>query len=92
MYCNNPTNKIVFHAVELNVNGSDLRLYSEFDNDVRLDSDIVYDEERQWYTVNLNEDLLAGINYTIVIPHTGKVSANLDGFYRGSYVENGTTF
>ncbi len=93
MTCVSPTKKIVFHGLGLDINGSNLRLtLSGNESDIGFDSNLVYDEQNQWFTVNLNGSLEAGSEYVLEIPYTGVINKFLSGFYRGSYVENGTTY
>jgi len=93
MTCVSPTKKIVFHGLGLDIDGSNLQLtLSGNESDIGFDSNLVYDEQKQWFTVNLNGSLEAGSEYVLEIPYTGVINKVLSGFYRGSYVENGTTY
>jgi hypothetical protein len=48
-------------------------------------------DDRQFFTINLDEMLLAGNDYILTIVYVGLINADLDGFYRYSYMdENGT--
>ncbi len=90
--CMNATNKIVFHAMELVIDSNNLTLHSSLNTSEYLtfNKDIQYDEERQWFTIVTDKELVKGIQYTLTIPYSGKIIEKLVGFYRGSYLENGT--
>ena len=91
--CVNPTNKILFHGLNLNITESGLELYKSEDNvNVPFSSELVYDSRREYYTMTVNEDLEAGKQYTLVVPYRAGIVDRLDGFYRQQYVENGKTF
>ncbi len=88
--CVNATNKIIFHAKELEIKGADLDLISSNkDEKISFNRDIKYDEQREWFTIVTDKNLVEGLNYTLLVPYSGKIIDKLVGFYRGSYFENG---
>lgn len=51
----------------------------------------LYDQERNFYTANLAEDLEVGVQYVIAMEYEGYLNDQLDGFYRSQYTkEDGT--
>lgn len=93
MNCVNATNKIVFHGLDLDITVSGLELYSTGDKvAVPFSSALAYDLKREYYTLTVNEELKAGVEYTLVVPYKAGILDRLDGFYRQQYVESGKTF
>ena len=93
MNCVKATSKIVFHGLDLNITVSGLELYRTVDKvAVPFSSVLKYDLEREYYTMTVNEELKAGVEYTLVVPYKAGILNRLDGFYRQQYVENGKTF
>ncbi len=90
--CSSPTNKIVFHGLGLNIDGSNLRFTSsDNESDIGFDSNLVYNEQKQWFILNLNSTLNLGSDYVLEIPYTGEINKAFHGLYRTSYFENGKT-
>lgn len=48
-------------------------------------SEHMYDEAREFYIVQLDEDMEQGKNYTIKIKFTAILRDGLKGFYRSNY-------
>ena len=90
--CKNPTNKIVFHAKDLNIDETELNLKSDKDSDLKTLYSMTYDEIRDFVTVPLSRNCVKDISYVLEIRFTGIISDELNGFYRSSYVDrNGVT-
>ena len=79
--------------MELKINGSSLTLFkgNDFVTNLKLDSNILYDDERQWFEVTTGEEMQVNSEYTMSVPYSGKIIEKLVGFYRGEYTENGKT-
>ncbi len=91
--CVNPTNKIVFHARDLNIDAENLILSSVTDKSVPvLNKSISYDNVTHFVIINLDKDCASNSDYKLVVPYSGNIISNLYGFYRGSYVYNGETY
>lgn len=93
--CKKETNKIVFHALELVINGDDLVLTTDnqsiMQTTIKMNPKIVYDEKMEYWTVTVEETLKADTNYTLKVPYSGKILTKMFGFYQASYQENGKT-
>lgn len=92
--CLSPTDKIVFHEHNLNIVGSDVELFSQADNSkLSFDHSLVYDAQKMTVTVNMDQKCIVGNDLKLVVPYTGKINTEvLVGFYKSSYVENGTVY
>ena len=86
--CLKATNKIIFHMSELNINQSALKLESESgggSTNLRI-LNTQYEEEREFYTVNLNDNCIANNAYRLSIEYTGDIRLDLTAFYLSSYI------
>ena len=92
LICEEPTNKIIFHARELTIYHEDIELESKDDKDITFDRNMEYDEERLYYTLQLSRQCKKGARYTLTLQFSGKILDKLIGFYRSSYVYNGITY
>lgn len=90
--CAKPTDVIVFHGKDINIDESKLSLKTEGGIDVVLKGKLEYDEIREFYKLSLTNECTLNEKYILTIDYVGKISTNLYGFYRSSYVdENGVT-
>jgi hypothetical protein len=89
--CSNPTQKIVFHSYNLNLNRNSMALGSNGDNGISIDNNNVeIDLIRDFVTVSMNRACLKDVDYSLKINFTGEILNSLFGFYRSSYIdENG---
>ena len=85
--CAQPTNKIVFHASEISINASALQLTLASDGSESPILGTEYEEEREFYTVNLNDNCIANRTYKLSIEYSAKIRADLNGFYISSYID-----
>ena len=85
--CSVPTNKIVFHASELDINLNALQLTLLSDESKLPIMDIVYEEEREFFTVILNNNCIANSAYKLWIEYSAKIRSDLNGFYLSSYLD-----
>ena len=83
--CSVPTNKIVFHASEMNIDESALKVTQGASVLNILTTE--YDEEREFYTVNLKEECIAKSSYSLYIKYSAKFNTDLEGFYISSYLD-----
>ena len=83
--CLVPTNKIVFHASEMNIDESALKVTQGASVLNILSTE--YDEEREFYTVNLKEDCIAKSSYSLYIKYSAAINSGLEGFYISSYLD-----
>ena len=90
--CDEPTNMIEFHQLDLVIDVNKLVLASDSDSGLTINKKITQDKERQTVKFKFNRDCQAKVNYTLTVPYSGEITTNLYGFYRSSYEENGKTF
>jgi aminopeptidase N len=86
--CSTPTNKVVFHSLDLKIDAPKLAISSLTDLTIRLLKNVEFDEKRDFVVVYLTDDCKQGQKYVLTIEYTGLISSNLYGFYRSSYVDN----
>ena len=88
--CQKPTDKVIFHANELVVDETKLKIESSNDTGVRLSSSVPleYDNQRQFVIVTLGSACIQDQNYTLTVPYSGVILEKLFGFYRGSYTNS----
>lgn len=88
--CDNPTNKIIFHAAEMTIIESSLTIRSTTDTTISVGKSYEYDKRREFVTVTMNKQCTKGATYILSMDYDGKVLGTLYGFYRSSYIdENG---
>lgn len=86
----NATNKITFHAKDLDIN--DLEVIDPLSDIPISILEVTKDEQRDFVTLVLETPLNAGFPLTLVLNFTGELNNELRGFYRSSYKnENGET-
>ena len=83
--CLEPTNKIVFHASEMNIDEGALKVTQGASVLNILTTE--YDEEREFYTVNLKENCIAKSSYSLYIKYSAAINSCLEGFYISSYLD-----
>ena len=82
------TDKIIFHAVKLEINSYILTSSNEtLNNSAIFAGNIEYDTIREFATISLTENCTVKNNYSLFLNYTGIISENLTGFYRSSYVD-----
>ena len=91
--CSIPTNKIVFHALQLEIDSDNLELTSYNDpSPPVLNKNIEFDKPKQFVIINLSKECKSGSDYKLTMVYSGVILTNLYGFYRGSYQYNGQTY
>lgn len=92
MNCINQTNRIVFHQENLNLDEAKVELVDlSTNNKLNIKLPFQYEKQRDFVTIILNENLIAGRNYSLKVPYSANLSTSLVGFYIGSYVVDGKT-
>lgn len=90
---------ITLHAIALNIFDSDVRVRVAADpNGVRNKEERTLEiqrqyfvESKQFYVIDMKEQLQAGYLYDLYIKYTGVLNDMLQGFYRSSYKVRDTT-
>ena len=94
--CVNQTDKIVLHQKDLNIisvrlfeiNNSYYFGYQQ--NEIKGHS-IAYDLEKDFLIIKLSSYLVKSNHYVLSIGFSGKIAQVMYGFYRSSFIQNGTT-
>ncbi|PAA90945.1 hypothetical protein BOX15_Mlig022581g1 [Macrostomum lignano] len=90
---NESTSNIKLHSDRIPLTAADIRVFDSKSNKNYTITRCMYDEERQWYSIDLSEPLTA--NSTDVVIGIARFKAplqsDLRGLYVSSYIENGTT-
>ena len=81
--CVRPTDKIIFHINDLRIKNLVLK---NTNGDAQAQS-IKFDKMKHFVIVEVKKKCLAGQNYSIEIDYEGKISDNLSGFYKSSYLD-----
>lgn len=90
--CEAPTNKIIFHAINLNIDAEKLELTSATDKDIKFDKNFKYESLREFVTVSLSRNCVTGAEYSLTVVYTGEILKATFGFYRSQYTEDGKTY
>lgn len=88
--CVNPTQSIVFHAINMVIDGKGLVLNSTTDNVITVSPDYTVDPVRDFVIVNMNRPCVRNVQYSLVVPFVGEIRSALNGFYRSSYRDPAT--
>lgn len=83
--CITPTQKIVLHSLNLNIQS--LGLESNTDNDTQVSSQVDYERARQFATMNFTRDCVQNAQYKLKLNYTGPITQDLVGFYRSSFTD-----
>ena len=76
------------HGKDLDLKEIEMCLYSKDMNCTKISTkSILYDQLREIYTINMNNECVQGRNYTLSIKYVGQISDSLAGFYRSSYTD-----
>lgn len=89
--CIQPTNVIVFHAIELAIDLDLLDIYSDDDPDIKVFHSIDYDKIRSFVTVTMTRECKRNVEYVLHIEYTGSILPVLYGFYTSSYKDGNQT-
>jgi hypothetical protein len=84
--CLEPTDEIVFHSLNLEINS--LRLESKKDSKIMLIDSIIYNSETDFVILHMNKKCVEEADYILSINYTGKILDELHGFYKSSYTFN----
>ena len=80
------SDNITVHINDILIHESEVRV-SFGDTELQIDGH-GYDEERQFYIIQLGEQLQVGSTITVGIGYTGNLNPDLVGFYRSSYTDS----
>lgn len=89
MTCAQPTQNITLHSKDLEIKENEVTVNDSSGRKVAI-SKIAYDKENEFLIINLSEKLAADGKYNVFIAFEGKLSDNLAGFYRSSYMDKAT--
>lgn len=81
--CVIPTNKIVFHAIDLNLHTNSFKIEST--ENLKIEKRYTEDKVTNFIEIDLDRECSQGFNYTLQMDYTGLIIKNLYGFYRSSY-------
>lgn len=82
--CDKPTNKIVFHGIDLNLDTKTFIIEST--DKIGVEQRYTEDKITNFIEINLDKECQKGLNYVLKMKYTGLIIKNLYGFYRSSYV------
>lgn len=85
--CNEPTNKIVFHSIELEIDTNSLVIESSVDTTITISQTLEFDYRRNFVIVTMNRLCLEGQLYSLKLKYMGVLLTSLYGFYRSSYLD-----
>ena len=88
--CVTPTNRIVFHILDLNIDNSSFKLESTDDAALKLNDKWENDFSRQFFIMNFTGTCKKDANYVLSLKYIGLISEDLAGFYRSSYINPAT--
>lgn len=84
--CTEPTDKIIMHAVDLNIDKSSISLDSlENTQSIQVEKNYQLEAKRQFVIFNMGKQCAKDKIYILSMNYTGLISQNLYGFYRASY-------
>ena len=89
MNCTDSASNVTLHAADLTIENDTVTLMEKGGNNVKI-LNYDYDLDREFFIVNLDDDLLAGKTYVIKIHYTAYLKDNLKGFYRSVYKDRKT--
>lgn len=80
------TKNVTFHIDEITINNKTIRIVDKKNKDVDLNfTKTSEDTVRQFYTIEMEEELKAEGTYVLSMPYEGILNNQLFGFYRSSY-------
>lgn len=88
--CVEPTNRIVLHELNIVINKVKVGAARERLQDVAM-SRLEHDSIREFLIINLDNECVRNVQYTIYIEYMGYLSDSLAGFYRSSYLDQNKT-
>lgn len=81
--CAIPTNKIVFHAIDLNLHTDSFKIVST--ENIKIEKRYTEDKITNFIEIDLDRECSKGSDYVLQMDYTGLIIENLYGFYRSSY-------
>ncbi|CAF0920546.1 unnamed protein product [Brachionus calyciflorus] len=88
------TNKIVLHALDLELDADSFTIESEDDKTgLNIEKTFTTDEVKNFIIIKMSKECLEESQYILYMKYKGLISSNLYGFYRSSYKDvNGKIF
>lgn len=87
--CHHPSSNITVHAADLSINNDTVVVADEDGNSLDVEG-VQYDKDREFFIINLSEQLIVGKMYTVEISYIAYLKDNLKGFYRSQYFDRST--
>lgn len=87
--CTTPTDRIVFHAADMDIHQNSLVIQSvdNIDPTISVANSYEYDTVREFVIVSMNKECMAGVKYILFMTYDGRILPTLYGFYRSSYLD-----
>ncbi|CAF0711353.1 unnamed protein product [Brachionus calyciflorus] len=86
--CNISTNKIVFHALDLELHTESFTITSNDDKTgLNIEKRYTEDKVTNFITINMNKPCMQNAQYILNMKYKGLIIPNLYGFYRSSYID-----
>ncbi|KAI8424608.1 hypothetical protein MSG28_003042 [Choristoneura fumiferana] len=83
------TNQIKLHSEDLIFSAANITVTNG--QEATAVTALEFDTTYTFAYINLQNELQAGVEYTLKIVYTGPIRTDLSGFYRNYYIENGVT-
>lgn len=83
--CAKPTDKIIFHAADMVIDGNSLSIRSTADPSMSVGKSYDYENLREFVTVYMSKNCTQDASYILSMTYDGNVLQQLYGFYRSSY-------
>ena len=87
--CHHKSSNITVHAADLVINNDTVVVTDEDGESLGVDG-VQYDKAREFFIINLSDNLVVGKTYTIEISYIAHLKDNLKGFYRSQYHDPST--
>uniref|UniRef100_A0A8D9EPL0 Aminopeptidase n=1 Tax=Cacopsylla melanoneura TaxID=428564 RepID=A0A8D9EPL0_9HEMI len=84
--CNKDTPDLVLHMKQLTIHNDNVTCTSAPAGNITKVKSHKYDEKLEMVTFTFDQSFVAKQEYTVEIPFDGVISADLEGFYRSSYI------
>ena len=76
--CHHPSSNITVHAADLSINNDTVVVADEDGNSLDVEG-VQYDKDREFFIINLSEQLIVGKMYTVEISYIAYLKDNLKG-------------
>ena len=85
--CMKPTDKIVFHAADMEIQANTFAISSTTDSSISVMKSFEYDTRREFVTITMNKECIRNAQYILSMKYDGRILPTLYGFYRSSYLD-----